>query len=298
MAKNNEEKLNKQEARLKKKADKKAEKIADKERIRAEKKADREALFKVEDPIGFMRIVNVISVILLVIGLFLGSRYMLNAIFLLNYKHGNYMAKVEVFLEKMNVPEGYLPFYNAGNAYYMTEDYDNAIDSYKSALECHPSDKKEADIRVNLALAMLHKIDFDNINTEKQKAAAIRTLQSARNVLCEKGHADPYGTDGRDPEAEQLKQDIDKMLEDLDAEPEPPQDSDSDEQQQGGSGDQEKEKSQREKQLEKELDEQKQENMQERQEAQDSANNQQMNQGGSGDGANGGGGNDFDGKTW
>ena len=121
---------------------------------------------------------------------------------------------------------------------------------------------------------MLHKIDFDNINTEKQKAAAVRTLQSARNVLCEKGHADPYGTDGHDPEAEQLKQDIDKMLEELDAEPEPPQESEEDEKNQGGSGSDEKEKSQREKQLEKELDDQKQENMQERQEAQDEADAQ------------------------
>ena len=191
MATNNEEKLDKKEQRLQKKADKKAEKQADKARIREEKRQDREALFKVENPIAFMRIVNVISGILLFIALFLGIRYIINGVFLLNYKNGTYLYKAEVFLEKLNAPEGYLPYYNAGNAYYNLEDYDNAIDSYKSALESHPSDKKEADIRVNLALAMLHKIDFDNINTEKQKAAAVRTLQSARNVLCEKGHADP-----------------------------------------------------------------------------------------------------------
>ena len=297
MATNNEEKLDKKEQRLQKKADKKAEKQADKARIREEKRQDREALFKVENPIAFMRIVNVISGILLFIALFLGIRYIINGVFLLQYKNGTYLYKAEVFLEKLNAPEGYLPYYNAGNAYYNLEDYDNAIDSYKSALESHPSDKKEADIRVNLALAMLHKIDFDNINTEKQKAAAVRTLQSARNVLCEKGHADPYGTDGRDAEAEQLKQDIDKMLEELDAEPEPPQESEEDEKNQGGSGSDEKEKSQREKQLEKELDDQKQENMQERQEAQDEADAKQQ-QGGSGSNSGSGGGSDFDGKTW
>ena len=108
---------------------------------------------------------------------------------------------------------------------------------------------------------MLHKIDFDNLDTEKQKSNAIRQLQAARNVLCEKGCADPYGTNGHDPEAEQLKQDIDKMLEELGAEPEPPDQrwmirrirAEQPEEEQ-------KKKSRREQQLEKELNEQKQEN--------------------------------------
>ncbi len=279
--------------RAEKRAIKKEEKIKDKARIKAEKKEDREALFKVEDPIFFMRIVNVISVFLAIVALFFGIRYIINGVFLLNYNHGRYSYRTEEFLQKVNIPEGYLPFYNAGNAYYMLEDYDQAIVSYKEALESHPTEKKECDIRVNLALAMLHKVDFDNIKTEKQKANAVRTLQSARNVLTEKGCADPYGTNGHDPEAEQLKQDIDKMLEELDAEPEPPQDQSEEDQGGGGGSDSEdKQKSQREKQLEKELEEQKQENMEERQEAQDAANQKQDSQ------AGGEGGSDFDGKTW
>ena len=279
--------------RAEKRAIKKEEKIKDKARIKAEKKEDREALFKVEDPIFFMRIVNAISIFLALVALFLGIRYIINGAFLIGYNHGKYSYRTEEFLQKLNVPEGYLPFYNAGNAYYMLEDYDQAIVSYKMALESHPTEKKECDIRVNLALAMLHKVDFDNINTEKQKANAVRTLQSARNVLTEKGCADPYGTNGHDPEAEQLKQDIDKMLEELDAEPEPPQDQSEEDQGGGGGSDSEdKQKSQREKQLEKELEEQKQENMEERQEAQDAANQKQDSQ------AGGEGGSDFDGKTW
>ena len=282
--------------RAEKRAIKKEERIKDKARIKAEKKEDREALFKVEDPIFFMRIVNVISVILVIVALFFGIRYIINGVFLINYNHGKYSYKTEEFLQKVNIPEGYLPFYNAGNAYYMLEDYDQAIVSYKQALESHPTEKKECDIRVNLALAMLHKIDFDNINTEKQKANAIRTLQSARNVLCEKGCADPYGTNGHDPEAEQLKQDIDKMLEELDAEPQPPQNQSDENEGGGGSDSEDKQKSQREKQLEKELEEQKQENMEERQETQDAANQKQDGQGG----GQGGGqdGSNFNGKTW
>lgn len=278
--------------RAEKRAIKKEEKIKDKARIKAEKKEDREALFKVEDPIFFMRIVNAISVFLAIVALFLGIRYIINGAFLLNYNHGRYSYRTEEFLQKVNIPEGYLPFYNAGNAYYKLEDYDQAIVSYKKALESHPTEKKECDIRVNLALAMIHKVDFDNINTEKQKANAVRTLQSARNVLTEKGCADPYGTNGHDPEAEQLKQDIDKMLEELDAEPEPPQDQSEDKEGGGGSDSEDKQKSQREKQLEKELEEQKQENMEERQETQDAAHQKQDSQ------AGGEGGSNFDGKTW
>ena len=176
----------------------------------------------------------------------------------------------------------------------MQEDYDSAIACYKEALECHPTEKKECDIRVNLALAMLHKIDFDHIDTEKQKQNAIRTLQAARNVLCEKGCADPYGTDGHDPEAEQLKQDIDKMLEELDAEPEPPESDEEEKQENGGQGNEEKEKSKREQQLEEQLDQQKQENMEERQQTQDSHDEKENAQQQSGSGS----GSDFDGKTW
>ena len=123
-------------------------------------------------------------------------------------------------------------------------------------------------------------------------------MHSARSIwknwrrLLAKGCADPYGTNGHDPEAEQLKQDIDKMLEELDAEPEPPQDQSEDKEGGGGSDSEDKQKSQREKQLEKELEEQKQENMEERQETQDAAHQKQDSQ------AGGEGGSNFDGKTW
>lgn len=270
MAEVRDEKLEKKMSRLEKKEAKRIEKLEDKARIKAEKKADREALFKIEDPIGFMRTITIIGVILGVIGLFLGIRYLMNETFMFRYKRGYYSVATENALTHLNVPEGYLPYYNLGNAYYMYEDYDAAISCYKTALESHPTEKKECDIRVNLALAMLHKIDFDNLETINQISNAVRTLQAARNVLTEKGCADPYGTDGHDPEAEQLKQDIDKMLEELDAEPDPNQgdEEEEDQQDQGGSSE-EQNQTKREKQLEKELEEQKEESMEERRDADD-----------------------------
>ena len=280
----------KQQLRQQKKEEKKQERLEDKKRIAEEKKKDREERFKIEDPIGFMRIINIVSVISLIVALFLGVRYVMNLHYIISYNHGKYYVKEEVFLSKVNIPEGYVTHYNAGNGYYMTEDYDNAIERYKEALESHPTEKKECDIRVNLALAMLHKIDFDNLDTEKQKSNAIRQLQSARNVLCEKGCADPYGTNGHDPEAEQLKQDIDKMLEKLGAEPEPPDQNQDDQEQQGGSGDEsDKEKSRREQQLEKDLNEQRDDAMEERREA----DSKKQYKEGSGNNSGGGGSEDY-----
>ncbi len=290
-----EEKIQQKKEKIEKK---RQEKQDDRARIKREKKEDREEFWKIEDPIGFMKIINVVSIIFALAGLFLGIRFLINVHFVYSYNHGVYRDAEEEFLAKVNIPEGYVPHYNAGNAYYMKEDYDNAISSYKDALESHPTEKKECDIRVNLALAMLHKIDFDHLETEKQISNAVRQLQSARNVLVEKGCADPYGTNGHDPEAEQLKQDIDKMLEKLGAEPEPPDQNQSDEEQQQNGGDEseEKQKSYREQQLEKDLGKQREDAMEERREAD---SNKQYKEGSSGSSSGeGGSGDDFDGKTW
>ncbi|MBR6403303.1 MAG: tetratricopeptide repeat protein [Eubacterium sp.] len=297
----NEKREEKKLRRLEKQEKKRIEKMEDKARIAAEKKKDREEFWKIEDPIGFMRIINVTCVILAIFALFLSVRYIINLVFLVNYNNEIYTTSGEEFLTKLNIPEGYVPYYNIGNADYMNGNYDNAISNYKSALECHPTEKRECDIRVNLALAMLHKIDFDHLDSEKQKANAIRTLQAARKILCEKGCADPYGTDGHDPEAEQLKQDIDKMLEELGTKPETDQGDEADQQQsKGGKGD-EQQKTKREQQLQEDLEKQKQDAMEERRDA-DNEKSQtgqktadDSSGGGPGDGSAG---DSFDGKTW
>ena len=288
--------------RLENQEKKRIEKMEDKARIAAEKKKDREEFWKIEDPIGFMRIINITCVILAISALFLSVRYVINLVFLVNYNHEVYQTGGEEFLTKLNIPEGYVPYYNIGNAEYMKANYDNAISNYKSALECHPTEKRECDIRVNLALAMLHKIDFDHLDTEKQKANAIRTLQAARKILCEKGFADPYGTDGTDPDSEQLKQDIDKMLEELGTKPETDQgDKEQKEKSKGGKGNDEQQKTKREQQLQEDLDKQKHDAMEERREADNeksqTGQTQDENEStGGGTGVDSG--DSFNGKTW
>ena len=133
-----DEKLEKKMQRLEKKDAKRLDRLEDKARIKAEKKADREALFKIEDPIGFMRAITIAGVIFGLIGLFLGIRYIMNETFMFRYKRGYYSVSTENALTHLNVPEGYLPYYNLGNAFYMYEDYDAAISCYKTALASHP----------------------------------------------------------------------------------------------------------------------------------------------------------------
>ena len=84
--------MTKSELRAEKRKTKKEEKIKDKARIKAERKKDREDFFKIDDPIGFMRVINVLSVIFVVMGLFLGVRYLINSVFVFKYNHGSYTA--------------------------------------------------------------------------------------------------------------------------------------------------------------------------------------------------------------
>ncbi len=245
--------------------------------------------FKPENPIGFMRGIIIASVLLGIMGLFLCIRYAMNSGFLIAYNKGNYSSTIPNALQKVNIPEGYLPYYNAGNVDYMHGDYDSAIGNYKQALECAPPEKKECSIRINLALAMCHKIDFENLDTEKSVASAVRQLKAARKVLVEDGCACPEvgKADGHSPEAEKLKKDIDDMLQQLDSEN---QYGDEDEEEQEDSGDEDKKdsssehhESQREQQLREDLEEQKEESMEHRQEVQESEYNQSGENGGYGE---------------
>ena len=114
----------------------------------------------------------------------------------------------------MNSPEGYVPYYNLGNASFKNEDYISAVSYYVEALKNNPPEDKECLIRINLALAMCYTIDFDDLDTQEKKDEAIAILQSARAILLEKGFASDDGN-GKSADAQQLKEDIDKMLEQL-----------------------------------------------------------------------------------
>ena len=116
----------------------------------------------------FMFWMDLAGVLLLAFALYMGIRYFMNTKFLSAYKAGNYETEIEEDLTKMNLIESYLPYYNLGNVAYKNGEYNRAIAYYKQALEKEPPKYKECPIRVNLALAMIQKIDFNDLSTEKK----------------------------------------------------------------------------------------------------------------------------------
>ncbi len=255
----------------------------------------RDEKLHIENPRSFMLIIDILCFLLIIMGIFLGVRFILNEIFKSRYNKQVYSEKYIEDLTGINFPESYLPYYNLGNVHYQNGEYDDAIANYKTALEISASHRghKECDIRVNLALAMLAKIDWQGMSGQKDYQRAIRQLKAARNVLTEEGCANPDDPNGHDADAEQLKADIDKILEQMQKNSDS-SDSDEDNQNddnQQGQDDKEQQNpkdSKREDELKDALDEQKKNSMKERQQAEQDKNNQE----------NGGGYNEYDGKTW
>ena len=233
------------------------------------------------------------AVLLTAAGLFLPVRHLLNERFLSDYGNGYYSDRFERLLLFPNIPEGWLPLYHMGNICYQTEDYDAAVSWYQQALEKEPpAEEKECSVRITLALALLHKIDYDSLDTEEGARTAVRQLQSARAVLTEHGCADPEGSDGHSREAETLKKEIDELLKKLqnsesssgqeDKEQEEPQEQEQEQEQEN------RQESGREKHIREELEQQRRESAQERAEAgQEKMRQEQGDQFG-----------EFDGKTW
>ena len=226
-------------------------------------------------------------------GLFLTARHVLNERFISDYGAGKYTDTFEKLLLPVNLPEGWLPLYHMGNISYQKEDYDAAISWYQQSLEKNPpAEEKECAVRINLALALLHKIDYEHLDTEKAVSTAITQLRTARSVLTEHGCADPDGTDGHSPEAEQLKKEIDELLRQLQNQSSDQQEEEDDQQEQEQQENQDQQddrkESNREKQIREELEQQRQQSAQKRAEAESERDRQ--GQEGSSDW--------FDGKTW
>lgn len=239
-----------------------------------------------------MLAVTVCAVLLAAAGFFLCGRHLLNEAFLREWDSGRYTDKFERPLLPVNFPESWLPLYHMGNISYMQEDYDAAVSWYQRSLGKNPpAEEKECAVRINLALALLHKIDYEHLDTENAVRTAVSQLKTARSVLTEHGCADPDGTDGHSEQAEQLKKEIDELLKKLQNESEQQED-----QQQDSQDTQDKEKEQeddrqesgREKQIREELEEQRKQSAQERADKQQEKG---MAEDGSGFG-------EFDGKTW
>ena len=231
----------------------------------------------------------ILSLLVFLLSAFTLVKVVINHGYVEAYNAGNYDTSLEEKLKILNFPQGYLPYYNLGNAAYQRGDYIEAIGLYSQALEQYPPQGKDCDIRVNQALSLCNTIDFNNIKSQAKLEEALTTLYTARDILMENGCANDEGT-GHDPEAQQLKDDIDRMIQALQnpQEPEPPQNGGG-ENDQDQNNDQNNSQSMRERQQQDQLQDNKEQAMEERQ--------RQQSGGGPGGSQSGAGGHKVE-KPW
>ena len=178
-----------------------------------------------------LKLLYMLFIVLLVSGILVLCRTLVNKLFLVNYDNKNYAEYPEKLVQPMAFGDNYVVPYNLGNAAYQREDYELAEHYFDSALRNNPpEEEKECSIRVNLALAHLHQFPFDTMDAQNEEEvdAALETLYYARGVLTETGcaceAADAWT--GHSEEAEALKRDIDEMIRKLTTSP--PQDGEGD----------------------------------------------------------------------
>lgn len=173
-------------------------------------------------------VVYIVACILAGIGLLIFVRSLENAAFLKAYEKGNYAEMPESLLMPLRFGDNYIVPYNLGNAAYQKGNYDRAASYFQTALDSNPPEHdEECRIRVNLALSLCHTINFETLDRSDDEAVskAVQTLYTARSVLTlHECASEPVGSvDGHFADADLLKHDIDKMLQELQT---PPQSED------------------------------------------------------------------------
>ena len=167
-----------------------------------------------------LRILRSLVLIAAAAGILMIARNIVNTAVLMSYRSGHFSEIPENLLVYLRFGDNYVAFHNMGNIEYQLGKYDKAVYYYQQALASKPPERdEECMIRVNLAFSMCHTIDWDNLDRSDQDAVekVVTTLQTARAYLTEHECAsEPVGSDdGHYRDADLLKHDIDKMLEQL-----------------------------------------------------------------------------------
>ena len=179
---------------------------------------------KIPDHVRAFRLLHILldllCCLIAVLGLLFLTRNIVNFAFLKNYEKGSYSRLPESALSPLRLGQNYVVPYNMGNIEYQLGDYGKAVTYYQQALKSDPPVRdEECKIRVNLALAMCHTINFEDmdLSNEDVVSEAVNTLFDARSVLtlheCASESAD--SDDGHFADADRLKHDIDDMLKKL-----------------------------------------------------------------------------------
>ena len=163
------------------------------------------------------------GILTLLCALFFILRWGLNAWYVAEAKKGIYHPEMETMLSLFDKPDGYIIWYNIGNYHYENGDYEEAEIAYLKAIECGIPYEKECPVKVNLALCKLAQLDEDewdeffeccdsgNINVQSRKVEKV--LLEARDILTEDECAHEDDENGHDEQAQQLKDEIDELLE-------------------------------------------------------------------------------------
>ena len=237
-------------------------------------------------------IVSALFLCVLSFGLFF--KVIVNHRFVKAYAEDVYLSENEQLLTFLNAPESYLPYYNLGNVAFENTDYSSAVGYFTKALSLFPLGQKDCDVRINLALSMCYSIDFQHLESKERIDTALVILYKARDILLENGWANDDPQLAKDEDAQQLKEDIDKIIEKLEN-PEDGDKSQNDQEEdenndnQDESGSEPQQPSDREKKKQDELDENKKNAMEERRRQQKDMENWEKSEDGEEAGAGSGG---------
>lgn len=153
---------------------------------------------------SLIRILYVCVIVLTLAFLKLFGTFVVNEIFIEKYNKNQYDIGMLKTVMLMNFPESYVAHYNLGNVYYGENRFDEAISEYQEALKT-VTDDHVCDIRLNLGLAMLVKIDVDSSGIQDR-------LKEIMELLLEDSCAKENGG-GRHTNAQRLYDEIKKILE-------------------------------------------------------------------------------------
>lgn len=160
------------------------------------------------------KIVIVIYIILILISFKLLYNIGTNSRLINKYNNGEYTDNLARNLTYFDFLQRYVANYNYGNILYQKGEYESAIEEYKKALKGIVPKYKECNIRINYALAICRTVNVNEKNQDSIKNA-IKTYETAIEVLTEDGCANKTNNKGHSQKAEQLKKDIQKEIDRL-----------------------------------------------------------------------------------
>ena len=160
------------------------------------------------------KIYKIIYIVFVIIFIKLLITFGLNEYFISQYNNKEYNESIVEKLLFLNIYQPYIAHYNYGNVLYNNGKYNQAIEEYKRALNLFPPQYKECPIRINLALSILKGLHTEPKN-DNDINEDISILEEAKHILCEKGCAHEDDNNGHNRQAQRLKNDIDKRIQEL-----------------------------------------------------------------------------------